>query len=100
MSRYPRQPSSRGPAPVTVHDDCHMQSFIAFTFHCKNSSQKRPLYAVSFGTNGVACHSADPGTGTELNQSMLRVKYMAAATATKLAMAPTSNASSSSRSNV
>ena len=39
-------------------------------------------------------------SGSELYQSILRVKYIAAATAMKLAIAPTSNELSSSRNKV
>jgi hypothetical protein len=55
-------------------------------------------YAVSFGTSGAVCCAAMPGTGREPYQSILRVKYMAAATARKPVIAPTSSALSSSRS--
>ena len=55
-------------------------------------------YAVSFGTSGAVCCATMPGTGREPYQSILRVKYMAAATARKLVIAPTSSALSSSRS--
>ena len=55
-------------------------------------------YTVSFGTSGTVCCAPMPGAGREPYQSILRVKYMAAATARKLAIAPTSSALSSSRS--
>lgn len=55
-------------------------------------------YAVSLETSGAVCCAAMPGTGREPYQSILRVKYMAAATARKLVIAPTSSALSSSRS--
>jgi hypothetical protein len=61
-------------------------------------SAEFPSYAVSFGTSGAVCCAAMPGTGREPYQSILRVKYMAAATAMKLVIAPTSSALSSSRS--
>ena len=56
------------------------------------------FYAESFGTNGVVCCSALSVTGSGLYQSISRVKYIADATAKKLAIAPTSSALSSSRS--
>jgi len=62
--------------------------------------RQNPSYSVCFGTGGVVCGSGALAVGSELYQSISRVKYMAAATARKLAIAPTSNALSSSRSSI
>src|SRR6478736_8368217 len=55
-------------------------------------------YGIGFVDAGAVCVVRKPAGGNELYQSMPRVKYMAVATARKLAIAPTSSALSSSRS--
>jgi len=58
-------------------------------------TELRP-FTEGYGTNGALWSSLEFDLGRELYQSIPRVKYMAAVNARKLAIAPTSNALSSS----
>ena len=102
MASYPRQPALRRPPPIPIHDDGDVQPTRARALQRKAFDRAMiPIESVCHllapcpagVTSGVDALGA-----SELYQSIPRVKYIAAATAKKLATAPTSSALSSSRS--
>src|SRR6476646_4048969 len=102
MSGYTRQSAARGPAAVAIHDDGYVQSVMGFTWQFgvpqhAHFDTRTPTYTTSSEDSAVFPFRGSPACGSEPCQSIPRVKYMAAAMARKLAIAPTSSALSSSR---
>src|SRR6267378_1889929 len=100
-----RQVGSQIVGPVLVglieQGECLNVLCIVKLPHTKNRANcgVRVLHHV-VGSAGLGPLSGPPDAGSELYQSIKRVKYIAPATAAKLAIAPTSKALSSSRSSI
>jgi hypothetical protein len=112
-------PRRRCPPAIAIHDDGNMQPFMVKTLHCRITSHYLPCFlsvrhlptlgptrdrcrtalqacALCYEIEEVVWSSVELDPGSELYQSIPRVKYMAAVSARKLVIAPTNKALSSS----